>query len=512
MDGAFAVLDLVLEKDLEILVKMSLKRVDLSLDPKEEAILLLGKLTELQLQEISTGFKLTVKAGKTGSKKALYNGIVRFLASEEVEESEDEGLELFTKLRDDVKALLQEDELEDEVEDKFASLKAMFSGGGNVQSSESSRIAEEREKRELQKLMALEQELRDDGTQGNAVLRKLLEEEKAKERAARTPQVDIHKLKLKEFKVSGVVGTEENALDWSSLCFAMKEGKELGFAEKEIRSGVIKAMKSGSSTRRYFQGISSKDLTEQQKQAKFLKLLREIYDTKESTELLQEMVNCVQETTQTEKNYVLKMMGLRDNILAVTEIEECPLGEVLVRKGMMRAIAVGLRKDTVRTQLQDALEDHNMEDDELLRKINKVVSRDAENRKKMGASKSGKAAGVNFVDANNNKEQSSGDVVNEGILALIQKLEAMQTKQSQQMLEMQKQIVSVQQLSVNGGGNQQGRSGGMDQQCPGDRGISPWRPFVKCTECQKTNAFCTHCTNCGETGHKRFNCPKPKNM
>ena len=68
------------------MVKMSLKRVDLSLDPKEEAILLLGKLTELQLQEISTGFKLTVKAGKTGSKKALYNGIVRFLASEEVEE------------------------------------------------------------------------------------------------------------------------------------------------------------------------------------------------------------------------------------------------------------------------------------------------------------------------------------------------------------------------------------------------------------------------------------------
>jgi hypothetical protein len=127
----------------------------------------------------------------------------------------------------------------------------------------------------------------------------------------------------------------------------------------------------------------------------------------------------------------------------------------------------------------------------------------------MGLSKSGKA-GVNFVDVNNNKEQS-GDVVNEGILALIQKLEAMQTQQSQQMMEMQKQIASVHQLTVGGGGNQQGGSGRMDRLCPADRGISPWKPFVKCTECQKTNAFCTHCTNCGETGHKRFNCTKPKN-
>ena len=490
-----------------------MEQVNLSLSRKEEAILLLGRLTELQLLEISAGLDLTVKEGKTDRKKALYNCIVRYLASEEVEESDDEGLAIFQKLVDDIKLLLQEEELEKDADEKLQGLKSMLAKDGNAGGGEGSKMTET-ETLGLLKLMAIKEELKtqENKNQGNELLQQLLEEDRARKLAEKTPKMEIHKLKLKEFKVSGVVGTEENALDWSSLCFAMKEGKELNFSEKEIRSGVIKAMKSGSSARRYFQGFSTKDLTEQQIQAKFLNLLREIYDTKESTELLHEMVNCAQEPTQTEKNYVLKMMGLRDNILAVTEIEECPLGEVLVRKGMMRAIAVGLRKDTVRTQLQDALEDHNMQDDELLRKINKVVSRDEENRKKMGSSKSSGKAGINSVDVNNNSKESQKDVVNEGILALIQKLEAMQTKQNQQMLEMQKQIVSVQQLSVNGGGNQQGRSGGMDQRCPGDRGISPWRPFVKCTECQKTNAFCTHCTNCGETGHKRFNCPKPKNM
>ena len=37
------------------------------------------------------------------------------------------------------------------------------------------------------------------------------------------------------------------------------------------------------------------------------------------------------------------------------------------------------------------------------------------------------------------------------------------------------------------------------------------RVLLKCEECKKTNAFCRHCANCGEEGHKVAHCPKPKN-
>ena len=158
----------------ENIVEMSLSSVNLSLSPKEEAILLLGKLTELQLMEISSGLDLTVKEGKTDRKKALYNGIVRFLASEEVEDSEDEGLAIFEKLVEDMRLLLQEEELEKAMDDKFASLKATFVGDGDVGGGQSStmeeRLAEEREKLGLKKLMAIHEELRAGDDRNKAML------------------------------------------------------------------------------------------------------------------------------------------------------------------------------------------------------------------------------------------------------------------------------------------------------------------------------------------------------
>ena len=58
----------------------------------------------------------------------------------------------------------------------------------------------------------------------------------------------------------------------------MKEGKGLGYSEKEIISGVIKAMKAGSSIRRYFESITG-ELDEK----RFLGILRQYYNVKDSS-------------------------------------------------------------------------------------------------------------------------------------------------------------------------------------------------------------------------------------
>ena len=115
-----------------------------------------------------------------------------------------------------------------------------------------------------------------------------------------------------------------------------------------------------------------------------MKSLRSIYNVKDSTTLLDEMVNSSQEPTESEINFVLRMMGFRDN--------DCPLGDDLVKRKFFHAVSVGLKEDTIRLELQHVLKDLKITDEDLLKEVSQVVARDDENRKK---TKTGKAAASN---------------------------------------------------------------------------------------------------------------------
>lgn len=101
---------------------------------KSEVLHLVPKLSELQLLEITDGLKLKLsEKPKADRKKALRNLLKRFIESSELEDSEDEGLAVYVKLLDDMKALISEDEddmeknLEMEVQLKLEQLKQSLS-------------------------------------------------------------------------------------------------------------------------------------------------------------------------------------------------------------------------------------------------------------------------------------------------------------------------------------------------------------------------------------------------
>ena len=486
---------------------------------KQEAIQLVGKLSELQLLEISSGFKLTAKEGKTDRKKALHSVIVRYLASEELEESDDEGLAVYQQLISNIGAMLADEQqtaLEDDVEKKLAALRTNVSrpgfdgsGGGSSLKFKEDDVAmlrdnlgqlEDREVNLMRKLLDEaagkhhNQNSNKNTTNDNDINNNINNSDINNNNSNHTTST-LHRLKLREFKIVGTIGTEDNAIDWDTLSFQMREGKGLGFSEKEIRSGVIKAMKSGSSCRKYFQGAGVEE-----SQKKFMSMLMNIYDIKDSTELLDEMVNCVQEPKQSEKNYVLKMMGLRDTILTVTAAEEDPLGEKRVRKRMLHAISVGLRNNTVRTMLQDTLEELEISDEKLLKKVNQVVSRDEENKKRMG---SGKSAGVNQVlgaaGGGSSGESAGGTKEDSQVIQLIAQLQVELQNQNKSMQDLQKQFNEYVRRDGGGAGGSGGRSNA------GGRNQGDFR-FPKCAACERTNAFCTHCSRCGDPGHKRREC------
>ena len=134
-----------------------------------------------------------------------------------------------------------------------------------------------------------------------------------------------------------------------------------------------------------------------------MKSRRSIYNVKDSTTLLDEMVNSSQEPTESEINFILRMMGFRDNIITLTREEDCPLSDDLVKRRFFHAVSVGL-KDTIRLELEHVLKDVKITDEDLLKEVSQVVTRDDENRKKTKIVKGAASNRLN-VDTYNLRER-----------------------------------------------------------------------------------------------------------
>lgn len=124
------------------------------------------------------------------------------------------------------------------------------------------------------------------------------------------PKIEFSK--IKEFKIVETIGAE-GGLDY--LSYQIQERKANGYSQKEIMVGVIRAIKGGSSLRRYLEGRPA--ITEEN----FMKILRAHFNVKDSTTLFNKMANVAQEPAETELNYVLRMMSLRDSIVTLSKKE-----------------------------------------------------------------------------------------------------------------------------------------------------------------------------------------------
>ena len=80
---------------------------------RDEVLQLVPKLSELQLLEVCDSENLKLTKTKKDRKSALGNLLIRYVSSEDVEESEDEGLAVFQKLSTQMRELISEDD-EDE--------------------------------------------------------------------------------------------------------------------------------------------------------------------------------------------------------------------------------------------------------------------------------------------------------------------------------------------------------------------------------------------------------------
>ena len=531
---------------------------------------LIKELNETQLVTIAESLSLTVKEEKKSKLEAMRNLIHRHLTSEDIEDSPDEGLDLYKKVAEEVSAILDaqyqdkseleklkdqiaggsrmsklelklKDEMDgglggsgtdfggDELLDQLLKLKldALGSARGKRISKRKVDTEEFLEKvfPKLDSLRKMENDAED--VEAEEVGSRRLETSRGGEKK------ELTRMKLKDFKIDGgVVGGEKNSLDYCSLRFQMDEGLHQGYTKKEVRTGVIKAIKAGTTTRRYFER-NAHTITHEE----FLKTLRELYDNSDTDDLVDEMCERVQGKGETEREYFMAMFELRDNINEVTKTDDEPLGPKFVQKRMLRAISVGLRKDTVRLEMKDALKDVAQTDSQLLEEVNAVVARDTENRKKMGkgnvnvnalsgfnSEDDGQRRGRSGVQDQGSKERARSsstsltkrrDQVPSGrersvsfkkeddgnkneptiasVVAMVSVLQSDLQEYAKTVADLQKQVAELVKGVNNNSNNRQ----------------APLKSkFLRCKNCEASNSFCTHCTVCNESGHKRFNCPK----
>ena len=472
----------------------------------EEILEMLPGLIEQDLEEVVTGLTLDVKStkGKGSRKSLLLNTIRRYITSEEVEDEEDQGLEMMGKLHTDIETRLNKmkDDLKEEktkaseieevtkMEEKLAKMKEEIAG---YSGSDSSLL------NEAMQLLKSKENWNKEGDEANISRDILLKVNDSKSKGG-TPEllpagglrsggvggrVDMHKFKIKEFKINGTIGGDSE-IEFSSLIYQVKEGRKLGYSEEEIQLGIVKVVKD-KTLKKFFEintELSSED---------FYGMLRNHYDVEDSTTLLEEMSTSVQEPTENIVKFVMRMMNYRNTILQVTAAEDCPLGEPIIQKQFVRSVLVGLRKPTNRLELQPLFGNRNTTDLQILKEVKEIMKKDKENEKKMG-----KKGDVSTLDVDLDKlaeRKKEGKVIEEAVLEQISNL----TAQVQGLLNAV-ELLKDELREIK-------RSGGVtfsDQQ----RGGDPSFKFKKCKDCEKNRKYCTHCSICGSKDHKRKDCEK----
>ena len=539
---------------------------------KNNVLHMVAKLSELELLEVCDAEGLKLSKAKKDRKTAMRNMLTRHISSEEVEESPDEGLALFEKLSAQMRDMLSEDteELERlqkeqemklamDVDSKLKVLKSTLDefelDGGSGQSviggnfnpglarlaeQKSSEIAFESiiDKIVTEKLKAGMLNMSMDSGSGaghsgrptdssreeNVSMRNELTEGVPKV-STTTTTTELHKVKLRDFKITnGNIGVK-GSLDYSDLIMQMKKGLASGYSEKEVMSGVIDAAKPGSELRKY---LVRKENQAPMTYEDFKQTLREFHNVRESQSIMDEMREMVQGEDQDLLKYVMSMCALRDEVFEVSASEDCPPGEALVKKRFVDSLLSGLRKPTVRLEMQAVLK-QEISDPKLFNEVNQIDKRVKENEKKVGSETH--AVEVKSVDVskkNLSRSQRQDDAWREetaakleSLVLQVSKLEAMlnkvtgvnaSAKSSDGSLEakMATLLGQVQHLTAQ----MEEYQAGVANKNPGASSASSGKKVsfgkfkFRCDDCKPDSKFCRHCLKCKKEGHKIADCPE----
>ena len=403
-------------------------------DKVEDILTWLRKVDLDHLVAITEELKVTIPQEQLGNKLFLIKRIVRYLHSDEVEKLDDQGNAIFLKLHDDLKTILGDVTPEIKVEGVGKNENPTFS---------------------------------------------------SKDKSV----VQVHR--LRDFKINGTVGSldQKDTLSYTSLSFQIAQGKKAGYTFEEIQAAIIKAIKPTSSLRNYLEGRVNME------EKAFIQVLRSHYKEKDSAAVFHEMANCVQMSSESELEFCLRVMSLRQRVISLSREEECPFDENLVKKRFFQALFTGLKHNNIRFELQNILKAGTISDEDLLQEVSYTSSIESERINKFKIK-----SGVNEVPKTTDKSSEAKENENKkkenSIFVEISKLNA----KVSELASVRDEIRDVKKQLESGNFETNKKSGETRRR---------QRRIFRCKGCERVNSnYCNHCFLCEATDHRRNQCPQ----
>ena len=241
---------------------------------QDEVLQKLPLLNIGQLEECCVQLAIEIPAPKKGKKTGTRSLLLNHLSTEAFEEQTD-ATEVLQKMLEDLNKMLAEN-----VDDKMLEKKA----GPEVKVEEAN-----------VNVVSVGEGEQNKSTTGAH---------------SGTTTTKIELARFKDWKVNPGTFGGETHVDYCSLCYQIEEAKDLRYSEKEIVSGMIKAMKNP--LRKYCEGKMSWSLEA------LMKRIRSYAKVQDADKLMDNMKARSQESNQTEIEFLTQMCTLRDNILAMT--------------------------------------------------------------------------------------------------------------------------------------------------------------------------------------------------
>ena len=314
----------------------------------------------------------------------------------------------------------------------------------------------------------------------------------------------------KDFKIRGTIGLpgQKDKLTFSSLAYQIESGVKKKYTEDELCEEVVRAVSPDLQLRSFLEGKA--DLTLQS----LRRILRAHFQEQDPTTLFNSLSNSSQQSTETALDFVIRLMNLRQKILFVSkEVDNrFEYSEPLLQKQFLHSVVTGLRNESVKNEIKPLLLTDNLSDEELLEFLNKAVSDEKERQLKMKKQIS-KVDALSTSDEirtdKDKKDKKDNPVLNELKELRVQLNEVSTLKSEIEQLKKQiyeKPIPRGNEISTLKSEIEQLKKQIYEK--PHSRVRFRGRT-MKCATCKQNKVErCTHCVLCGSLNHFKAQCDK----
>ena len=248
--------------------------------------------------------------------------------------------------------------------------------------------------------------------------------------------VRFHMRGLREFKVhGGFVASGDSPIAYSNLMFQIEDARDQ-FKDREIMSGVIRAIKPNSKLRAYLESEPRMEIVE------FLRHIKNHYNLTDSATLLANLSKSSQEANQSAIEFIDNLAQLRNDIVTISKEEGMPLPPDMARQRFLHQVTIGLENDAIRVEVRALIKSNpDISDVELGEEVQKMVAREDEHKTRMDERKKGtRGAGVNSLSSTNNDRSSESKEIMEQLSKITAQVNELSVSKSSEITDLKQQM------------------------------------------------------------------------